>query len=139
LPLLEPEHRTRHTPISQEHAAPTSDRSNHCRRSRDRQSRIAIQDVSDAELARCRAEIAKLLPLWPRELADMSPAGRAHVVATLKRALRAERRRGLAGHWTYNLARHRQLLQAYRAEMAAAQARLEPAKRHAQEEETEKF
>ena len=69
-----------------------------------------IQDVSDAELARCRAEIAKLLPLWPRELADMSPAGRAHVVAVLERALRAERRRGLAGHWTYNLARHVQLL-----------------------------
>jgi hypothetical protein len=66
----------RHTPTSQEHTAPVSERSNHYQRSRDRQSRIAIQDVSDAELARCRAEIAKLLPLWPRELADMSPTGR---------------------------------------------------------------
>jgi hypothetical protein len=69
----------------------------------------------------------------------MSPAGRAHVVPTLERALRAERRRGLAGHWTYNLARHVQLLRAYRAEMAAARARREPAGRRAQEEKTEKF
>ena len=75
----------RHTPIGREHAAAISDRSSHCRRSRDRQSSTAIQDVSDAELARCRAEIAKLLSLWPRELADMSPAVRAHVVAALKR------------------------------------------------------
>jgi hypothetical protein len=60
-----------------------------------------------------------LLPLWPHELADLSPIGRAHVLTTLERALRAERRRGLAGHWTYNLARHAQLLRAYKIEKAA--------------------
>jgi hypothetical protein len=49
----------------------------------------------------------------------MSPAGRAHILATLERALRAERRRGIAGHWTYNLARHVQLLRVYRSEKAA--------------------
>jgi hypothetical protein len=59
----------------------------------------------------------------------MSPAGRAHVIAALERALRAERRRGLAGHWTYNLARHMQLLRAYRAETAAARARREQGSR----------
>jgi len=61
-----------------------------------------------------------LLPLWPHEAADMSPAGRAHILAKLERALRAERRRGIAGHWTYNLARHVQLLRVYRSERAAA-------------------
>ncbi|MEI2384614.1 hypothetical protein [Breoghania sp. JC706] len=40
------------------------------------------------------------------------------VVARLARALRGERRRGLAGHWTYDLNRHIALLQAYRAERA---------------------
>jgi len=129
----------RHTPISQEQAAAPSTQSSHCPPSRGRQSCVATQDVSDAELARRRAEIAKLLPLWPRELADMSPAGRVHVIAVLERALRAERRRGLAGHWTYNLARHMQLLQAYRAETAAARARREPAKRHVREDSTDKF
>lgn len=76
----------------------------------------------NAEVARCRTEMAKLLPLWPAELADVSPRGRAHVIAVIERALRAERRRGLAGHWTYNLARHVQLLRAHRAEKAAARA-----------------
>jgi hypothetical protein len=97
-----------HTAANREHGAPDP--------------RTKDGSRSEMELARCRAEIAKLLPLWPRELADMSPAGRAHVVAALERALRAERRRGLAGHWTYNLARHMQLLRAYRAEMAAGRA-----------------
>jgi hypothetical protein len=66
-----------------------------------------------------RAALGRLLPLWPHELADESPQGRLRVVARLRRALRAERRRGLAGHWTYDLARHVELLRLYRAEAAA--------------------
>jgi hypothetical protein len=58
----------------------------------------------------------RLLPLWPHEVADQSPSGRRRIVALLRRALRAERRRGLAGHWTYDLSRHAQLLALYRAE-----------------------
>jgi len=61
----------------------------------------------------------RLLPLWPHEIADESAAGRARVADLLRRALRAERRRGLAGHWSYDLGRHTQLLAAYRAEYAA--------------------
>jgi hypothetical protein len=33
--------------------------------------------------------------------------------------LRVERQRGIAGHWTYDLARHARLLRAYRAETTA--------------------
>lgn len=76
-----------------------------------------------------RSELARLVPLWPHEIADMSPAGRARVIAHLERALRAERRRGLAAHWTYNLARHVQLLRAYRAEKEAARALTRPPRR----------
>jgi len=66
-----------------------------------------------------RTALGRLLPLWPHELADESPEGRLRVVARLRKALRAERRRGLAGHWTYDLARHVELLRLYRAEAAA--------------------
>jgi hypothetical protein len=66
--------------------------------------------------------LASLLPLWPAEIEDVSIEGRTRLVAVLERALRAERRRGLAGHWTYDLARHMQLLEAYRAEMRAIDA-----------------
>ena len=60
---------------------------------------------------------AQLLPLWPRELADKTLAGRGKRVALLRKALRAERQRGLAGHWTYDLARHWGLLRWYRIEV----------------------
>ena len=59
-----------------------------------------------------------MLPLWPGELDDESPEGRRRILARLHRALRAERRRGLAGHWTYDLARHAELLRVYRMELA---------------------
>lgn len=61
----------------------------------------------------------------PEELNDRTLGGRERLVALLYNQLRRERRRGLAGDWTYSLPRHRQLLIAYRAELAAlAKARL---------------
>lgn len=60
--------------------------------------------------------LAKVLPVWPEELADMSRAGRLALLARLRLALREERQRGRAGHWSYDLARHAALLAAYRAE-----------------------
>jgi len=128
----------RHPPIRQERIRALATQSNPCQPAHRRQGGTKAGDVSEAELARCRAEIAKLLPLWPRELADMSPAGRANVIAALERALRAERRRGLAGHWTYNLARHMQLLRAYRAETAAACLPRKPDRRRTPQS-TDKF
>lgn len=66
-----------------------------------------------------RDAIARLLPLWPHELGDASEAGRLNILAKLRSALRAERRRGIAGHWSYDLARHVELLRAYKKELAA--------------------
>ncbi len=67
-------------------------------------------------------DLPLLLPIWPAELADISAAGRERMIALLRRALRAERSRGLAGHWTYDLARHVQLRSALDAEIALADA-----------------
>jgi hypothetical protein len=64
-------------------------------------------------------DLPRLLPLWPHELTPATNADHALLLARLRRALRAERQRGLAGHWTYDLARHAQLLRAYRAEVVA--------------------
>jgi hypothetical protein len=55
-------------------------------------------------------------------LQDESAPARRRVVERLRRALRAERRRGVAGHWTYDLARHVELLRLYRLELAALTA-----------------
>jgi len=65
-----------------------------------------------------RSALGRLLPLWPHELEDESVPARLRIIARLRKALRAERRRGLAGHWAYDLARHVELLRLYRAEMA---------------------
>lgn len=63
-------------------------------------------------------DLGQLLPLWPHECTDTSIEGRQMRVALLRRALRAERCRGLAGHWTYDLARHYALLRCYKNEVA---------------------
>ena len=65
-----------------------------------------------------RVALSRLLALWPHELDDESAGARLRILGRLRRALRAERRRGLAGHWTYDLARHIELLRLYRAELA---------------------
>lgn len=63
-----------------------------------------------------QACLPRLLPLLPGEIADDSEAARRRIVVRLARALRAERRRGRAGHWTYDLNRHIALHQAYEGE-----------------------
>ena len=67
-------------------------------------------------------DLPSLIPLWPAEITDETAAGRTHIVRKLRRALREERRRGLAGHWTYNLSRHSALLRAYRHEVTKLDA-----------------
>ena len=62
--------------------------------------------------------LPRLLPIAPDEIADDSVAAGRRIVARLARALRAERSRGRAGHWTYDLNRHIGLKQAYAAERA---------------------
>jgi hypothetical protein len=69
-----------------------------------------------------RNELARLLPLWPAEIDDLSLDGRRRIIAALERALRSERRRGKAGHWAYDLARHAALVKNWKCECAAMQA-----------------
>ncbi len=63
--------------------------------------------------------LVRLIPVTPGEMADQRPAARRAILARLARALRAERNRGRAGHWTYDLNRHIGLKQAYAAERKA--------------------
>ncbi len=84
-------------------------------------NRHAAVNAADAGYVRAR-DLPKLVPLWPSEIDTTGLADHARLLAKLRRALRAERRRGIGGHWTYDLARHVQLLRAYRAETAAYRA-----------------
>lgn len=59
-----------------------------------------------------------MLALWPHEIEDRTEAGRLHLLAKLRRALRTERRRARANHWSYDLNRHLGLLSAYKGELA---------------------
>jgi hypothetical protein len=70
-----------------------------------------------------RRHLARLIPVGPDEIADESPAALRAILAKLSRALRAERNRGRAGHWTYDLNRHLALCQAYAAEHRTANGR----------------
>ena len=84
-----------------------------------REARIFGPKVAAGALAYARArDLPKLIALWPRELDDYSEGGSRNVLAKLRRAFRAERRRALAGHWSYDLNRHLGLLSAYRGELA---------------------
>lgn len=75
-------------------------------------SEFPDEDMPDA---RTRA-LSRLIPLWPGEIAAADAASAQKVVTTLERALRAERRRGRAGHWSYDMNRHLALARALREE-----------------------
>lgn len=68
-------------------------------------------------------DLPRLIALWPHELADESLEGGLEILSKLRRALRAERRRGRGGHWSYDLNRHLGLLSAYRGEVAFLRTR----------------
>ncbi|HET7717624.1 MAG TPA: DUF6477 family protein [Bauldia sp.] len=72
-------------------------------------------DIGRLDYERSR-HLPRLIPVGPEEVADGSLLGRRSILAKLSRALRAERNRGRAGHWTYDLNRHIGLHQAYAAE-----------------------
>lgn len=62
-------------------------------------------------------DLPRLLALWPHEIEDQSDEGRRRLLGKLRRALRAERRRAQAAHWSYDLNRHLGLLSAYKGEL----------------------
>jgi len=55
---------------------------------------VTMAEAGAAAYLRPR-DLPKLIALWPQELDDESPEGTFRVLAKLRRALRAERRRGL--------------------------------------------
>ena len=67
-------------------------------------------------------DLPRLIALWPHELADESLEGCKLVLAKLRQALRAERRRATSGHWSYDLNRHLGLVSAYKGELARLKA-----------------
>ena len=61
-------------------------------------------------------DLPRLLRLWPEEVLRLGSGEQTWLVAKLRDVLRAERQRGLARHWSYDISRHAALLRAYRAE-----------------------
>ncbi|MDK9697501.1 MAG: DUF6477 family protein [Siculibacillus sp.] len=75
--------------------------------------------------------LPRLIPVGPEELADESREGRLAMLRRLARALRGERMRGRAGHWSYSLDRHVALVRAWAAEhrlIAATEGRRDRAR-----------
>lgn len=106
--------------------APMAPRSPACPRQIPRRKgriRAAISADSAPEYDRSR-DLPSLLALWPWEIENLSLETHTRLVGKLRRALRLERQRAVAGHWTYDLARHARLLAAYRSEAASLEARL---------------
>ncbi len=77
----------------------------------------ALRDARARAYVRAR-DLPPLLVLWPAELSDASARGHLALLTKLRRALRRERKAAIAGHWTYDVARHAALGKAYRAEVA---------------------
>jgi len=60
--------------------------------------------------------LVRVLPLGPDDISGNEPETTRRIVLKLASALRTERARGRAGHWTYDLNRHIGLVQARKAE-----------------------
>lgn len=75
------------------------------------------------------AMLPRLIPVGPTEIADVGRGGRLAILRRLAGALRGERVRGRAGHWSYSLDRHIALVQAIAAERRAFTAAIGPVPR----------
>ena len=65
-----------------------------------------------------KRDLPTLIALWPWEIETHDAAAQRRLVTNIRRALRIERQRGVAGHWAYDLTRHARLITAYRCEAA---------------------
>jgi hypothetical protein len=63
-------------------------------------------------------DLPRLVPCWPAELAaaEASAEGHLNLIGRIRRAVRRERRNGVAGSWLYDAARHRALVEVLRRE-----------------------
>jgi hypothetical protein len=64
-------------------------------------------------------DLPALLPVALQLLGASEQTACTELIGFLRRALRCERTRGIAGHWAYDLGRHAALLRAYHAEVDA--------------------
>jgi len=79
--------------------------------------RAADAVIADGARAYDRSRmLPRVLPLGPDDICGPEPETTRRILLKLASALRTERARGRAGHWTYDLNRHMGLLQALRAE-----------------------
>ena len=80
------------------------------------QRRQTIEHAPQSEAERL-AGLRRLLPLWPHEIEDRSLAGQERICRLLRQALRHQRQRGVAGHWTYDVTRHAALVRVLAPEL----------------------
>jgi hypothetical protein len=66
--------------------------------------------------------LSRLGFLTEREIDDTTIGGRKHLIVRLDFALKREAKNARDGHWTYSPARHKNMLAAYKAEVASVQA-----------------
>ena len=79
--------------------------------------RAADAVIADGKRAYDRSRmLPRVLPLGPEDIFGPEPETTRRILLKLASALRTERARGRAGHWTYDLNRHMGLLQALKAE-----------------------
>ncbi|MHB2169721.1 DUF6477 family protein [Alsobacter sp. R-9] len=78
---------------------------------------------------RREATLMRVLPRATLDLPEAEPRRTALILLRIARALRAERRLGRAGHWTYDIARHVALAQAFAAERRTLERLLRPVRR----------
>ena len=82
-------------------------------------------------------DLPRLIPLYAEDMITATRDSQEKLVALLRRALRQERVRGQSADWCYDLARHRALLRAYRAELDAFLALAPNARARASSDQTE--
>ena len=77
-----------------------------------RAQRVLSSQISNgAGLYDRKRLLSRVLPLAAGSSSGDEPAATRQIVLHLARALRAERRRGRTGHWTYDLNKHIALAQ----------------------------
>jgi len=91
----------------------------------DRTERRGLTAQTADEYLRER-DLPRLIAVWPGEVADQSRTGTIFLIRKLKNALRSERQRGRAGHWSYDLGRHLGLAKALKMELSAYTGNQEP-------------
>ncbi len=71
-------------------------------------------------------ELSAALRLWPSEIDLVSPHGLVKMEGCVHRALREQRRRSIAGHWSYDIACHARLLELHRHIIAGKRLPMPP-------------